>query len=95
VVFRAGRASFIRVHDPAPVFWSLMIRFPEDNNGSPDPVERVTRRRRYGVSGGFLYAQSGGSGSVKAFAVSADGSLAPIGSWTIPDGSSQEGIAAS
>jgi len=47
------------------------------------------------VSGDFLYAQSGGSGLVKAFAVSADGSLAPIGSWTIPDGSSQEGIAAS
>jgi len=47
------------------------------------------------ASGHFLYAQSGGSGSVKAFAVSEDGSLAPIGSWTVPDGSSQEGIAAS
>jgi lactonase family protein with 7-bladed beta-propeller len=47
------------------------------------------------ASGHFLYAQSGGSGSVKAFSVSEDGSLTPIGSWTVPDGSSQEGIAAS
>jgi len=46
------------------------------------------------ASGHFLYAQSGGSGSVKAFAVGEDGSLTPIGSWTVPDGSSQEGIAA-
>jgi 6-phosphogluconolactonase (cycloisomerase 2 family) len=44
--------------------------------------------------GHFLYAQSGGSGSVKAFAVSGNGSLSPVGSWTIPDGTSQEGIAA-
>ena len=47
------------------------------------------------VSGHFLYAQSGGSGSVKAFSVSEGGALSPIGSWTVPDGSSQEGIAAS
>ena len=46
------------------------------------------------ASGHFLYAQSGGSGSVKAFSVKEDGSLAPIGSWTVPDGGSQEGIAA-
>ena len=44
--------------------------------------------------GHFLYAQSGGSGTVKAFAVSSNGSLSPVGSWTIPDGGSQEGIAA-
>ena len=44
--------------------------------------------------GHFLYAQSGGSGTVKAFAVSSSGSLSPVGSWTIPDGGSQEGIAA-
>ena len=44
--------------------------------------------------GHFLYAQSGGGGSVKAFAVSENGSLSPIGSWTVPDGGSQEGIAA-
>jgi 6-phosphogluconolactonase (cycloisomerase 2 family) len=44
--------------------------------------------------GHFLYAQSGGSGSVKAFAVGASGSLTPIGSWIIPGGGSQEGIAA-
>ncbi len=47
------------------------------------------------ASGHFLYAQSGGSGSVKAFSVGEDGSLSPIGSWTVPDGGSQEGIAAS
>jgi 6-phosphogluconolactonase (cycloisomerase 2 family) len=47
------------------------------------------------ASGHFLYAQSGASGSVKAFSVNEDGSLTPIGSWTIPDGGSQEGIAAS
>jgi len=47
------------------------------------------------ASGHFLYAQSGGSGSVKAFSVNEDGSLTPIGSWTVPDGGSQEGIAAS
>ena len=46
------------------------------------------------ASGHFLYAQSGGSGSVKAFSVNEDGSLTPIGSWTVPDGGSQEGIAA-
>ena len=44
--------------------------------------------------GHFLYAQSGGSGSVKAFAVNSNGSLSPVGSWNIPDGGSQEGIAA-
>jgi hypothetical protein len=47
------------------------------------------------ASGHFLYAQSGASGSVKAFSVNEDGSLSSIGSWTIPDGGSQEGIAAS
>jgi 6-phosphogluconolactonase (cycloisomerase 2 family) len=47
------------------------------------------------ASGHFLYAQSGASGSVKAFAVSEDGSLRAIGTWTVPNGSSQEGIAAS
>ncbi len=45
-------------------------------------------------NGDFLYAQSGGSGSLKAFAINEDGSLSPIASWTVPDGGSQEGIAA-
>ena len=44
--------------------------------------------------GHFLYAQSGGSGTVKAFAVNGNGSLTFVGSWAIPDGGSQEGIAA-
>jgi 6-phosphogluconolactonase (cycloisomerase 2 family) len=47
------------------------------------------------ASGHFLYAQSGASGSVKAFSVNENGSLSSIGSWTVPDGGSQEGIAAS
>jgi hypothetical protein len=95
VVFRAGRASFIRVHDPAPVFWSLMIRFPEDNNGSPDPVERVTRRRRYGGFRGLpvraeRWKRPGESvRRQRGWIAGAD--------WFMddPDGSSQEGIAAS
>jgi hypothetical protein len=44
--------------------------------------------------GHFLYAQSGGSGKVFAFAVNSNGSLSAVGSWAVPDGSSQEGIAA-
>ena len=44
--------------------------------------------------GRFPYAQSGARGSVKAFAVNGDGSLSPVGSWAIPDGANQEGIAA-
>ena len=46
-------------------------------------------------SGEFLYAQSGLSSSVKAFAVNANGTLTPVGSFAVPDGGSQEGIAAS
>ena len=44
--------------------------------------------------GRFLYAQSGGSGSIKAFSVNSNGSLSPVGSWAVPDGGGQEGIAA-
>ncbi|TMC55241.1 MAG: hypothetical protein E6J20_00815 [Chloroflexi bacterium] len=44
--------------------------------------------------GHFLYAQSGGSGSIKAFAVNSNGSLSPVGSWAVPNGGGQEGIAA-
>lgn len=42
----------------------------------------------------FLYSQSGASSSIRGFAVNADGSLTPVGSWVIPGGGSQEGIAA-
>jgi hypothetical protein len=58
--------------------------------GMTDAVDMASSRDRH-----FLYGQSGASGSVKAFAVNEDGSLSSIGSWTIPDGGSQEGIAAS
>ncbi|HEX9546759.1 MAG TPA: beta-propeller fold lactonase family protein [Acidimicrobiales bacterium] len=57
--------------------------------GIPGPVDMAASS-----DGHFLYAQSGGSGSVKAFAVGSNGSLSPVGSWTVPDGGSQEGIAA-
>src|SRR5256714_104557 len=60
-----------------------------DATGIPGAVDSAASS-----DGRFLYAQSGGSGTVKAFAINGDGSLTPIGSWTIPDGGSQEGIAA-
>ena len=46
-------------------------------------------------SGGFLYVQSGLSGTVHAFSIGAGGSLAPIQVAAVPGGGSQEGIAAS
>ena len=77
-----------------------LSRYTIDNNGTVALRNPLTATGIPGaidmeVSGRFLYAQSGGSGSVKAFAVGEDGSLTPIGSWTVPDGGSQEGIAAS
>ena len=45
-------------------------------------------------SGHFLYAQSGSSSSVKGYVVNNDGTLSSIGSFAVPDGGSQEGIAA-
>jgi len=57
--------------------------------GIPGPVDMAASS-----DGHFLYAQSGVSGSVNAFAVRSNGSLSPVGSWTVPDGGSQEGIAA-
>lgn len=45
-------------------------------------------------SGHFIYAQSGGSGSVNAYVINNDGTLSLVGSVTVPDGGSQEGIAA-
>jgi len=67
---------------------TVTLRNPLAATGIPGAIDMA-------VSGHFLYAQSGGSGSVKAFSVSENGALSPIGSWTVPDGSSQEGIAAS
>ena len=76
-----------------------LSRYTIDNNGTvtlrnPLAATGIAGAIDMAVSGRFLYAQSGGSGSVKAFAVGEDGSLTPIGSWTVPDGGSQEGIAA-
>ena len=76
-----------------------LSRYTIDNNGTvalrnPLAATGIAGAIDMTASGHFLYAQSGGSGSVKAFAVGEDGSLTPIGSWTVPDGSSQEGIAA-
>jgi 6-phosphogluconolactonase (cycloisomerase 2 family) len=68
---------------------TVVLSNPQAAIGIPGAIDMAVSRE-----GHFLYAQSGGSGSVKAFAVSEDGSLLPIGSWTVPDGGSQEGIAA-
>jgi 6-phosphogluconolactonase (cycloisomerase 2 family) len=68
---------------------TVVLRNPLAATGIPGAIDMAASR-----DGNFLYAQSGGSGSVKAFAVNEDGSLSPIGSWVIPDGGSQEGIAA-
>jgi hypothetical protein len=46
-------------------------------------------------SSSFVYSQSGGSGTVHAFVINGDGSLSPIATYAVPDGGSQEGIAAS
>ncbi len=46
-------------------------------------------------AGGTLYNQAGLSSSVGVFAVGAGGALTLIQTQTIPDGASQEGIAAS
>jgi DNA-binding beta-propeller fold protein YncE len=48
------------------------------------------------VTGGghFLYAQTGGAGILDEFAVQPDGSLAPIGSLTVPGAIGGEGIVA-
>ena len=68
---------------------SVALGNPLAATGIPGSVDMAASR-----DGHFLYAQSGAGGSVKAFSVSEDGSLSPIGSWTVPDGGSQEGIAA-
>jgi 6-phosphogluconolactonase (cycloisomerase 2 family) len=77
-----------------------LSQYTIDENGAVALVNPVAATGIPGAvdmaaSGHFLYAQSGASSSVKAFSVSDDGSLTPIGSWVIPDGGSQEGIAAS
>ena len=69
---------------------SVALGNPLAATGIPGSVDMAASR-----DGHFLYAQSGASGSVEAFSVSEDGSLSPIGSWTVPDGGSQEGIATS
>jgi 6-phosphogluconolactonase (cycloisomerase 2 family) len=46
------------------------------------------------ADGSFLYVQTGGNGGVDAFHVGIDGSLAPIGSVTVPNSVGGEGIAA-
>jgi hypothetical protein len=47
------------------------------------------------VSGDDLYVQTGATGTVDEFAITADGSLRPIGSVTVPGTVGGEGIAAS
>jgi len=45
--------------------------------------------------GGFLYVQAGLEGTVHVFGIGAGGALTPVQVATVPDGGSQEGIAAS
>src|SRR2546427_614822 len=80
-----GRHLVITINDNG----SVALGNPLAATGIPGSVDMAASR-----DGHFLYAQSGASGSVNAFSVSEDGSLSPIGSWTVPDGGSQEGIAA-
>ncbi len=47
------------------------------------------------AAGGFLYVQAGIGGSVHAFSIGSGGALTPIQVANVPDGGSQEGIAAS
>ena len=68
---------------------TVTLENPTAATGIPGAVDMAASS-----DGHFLYAQSGGSGSVKAFAVSNNGALSPVGSWAVPDGGSQEGIAA-
>lgn len=67
---------------------AVTLRQPIAGAGIPGAIDTAS-------SGRFVYAQSGGSASVKAFAVNADGTLTPVGSFAVPDGGSQEGIATS
>lgn len=46
------------------------------------------------ADGRFLYVQAGGPGNVDEFAISADGSLTPIGVVTVPGAAGGEGIVA-
>jgi hypothetical protein len=66
----------------------VTLKSPVAAAGIPGAIDMAS-------SGHFLYAQSGSSSSVKGYSVNADGTLTPIGSWNVPDGGSQEGIAAS
>ncbi len=46
------------------------------------------------AAGGFLYVQAGLGGTVHAFSIGSGGALTPVQVATVPDGGSQEGIAA-
>jgi len=46
------------------------------------------------AAGGFLYVQAGIGGTVHAFSIGSGGALTPVQVATVPDGGSQEGIAA-
>lgn len=69
---------------------------------SGSSVTLVSSTAATGISGaidsataaGFLYVQSGLSGTVHAFSIGAGGALTPIQVASVPDGASQEGIAA-
>jgi DNA-binding beta-propeller fold protein YncE len=68
---------------------TVRLRNPVAAAGIPGAVDMAVTRGEQ-----FIYSQSGGSSSIRGFAVNSDGSLTPVGSWLVPDGGSQEGIAA-
>lgn len=68
---------------------TVTLKNPVAAAGIPGAVDMAVSADQH-----FLYAQSGASSSIRGFAVNADGSLTLVGSWIIPDGGSQEGIAA-
>ena len=64
-------------------------------NATATPLNSIAGAIDMASSGRILYAQAGGDSSVSAYAINPDGSLSSIGSFNVPDGGSQEGIAAS
>jgi 6-phosphogluconolactonase (cycloisomerase 2 family) len=58
------------------------------------PTDAGTVDAAISSGGGFLYVQAGATGSVNAFAVHADGSLAALGSVLVPNAAGGEGIVA-
>ena len=68
---------------------TVMLVDPTEAAGIPGATDMATAAR-----GRFLYALSGGSGTVFAYEISPNGSLIPLPSVSVPGGANVEGIAA-